>query len=241
MSFAPDAAPRLAVSTVIFTLRPDHSAGRPVLWTPLVRRTREPQLGHWALPGGWLPASEELEAAAARTLRSTTGLAPSYLEQLYTFGGVDRSPGERVVSVVYWALVKSDEVARAVAGPNVRWVPADTLPALAFDHNAIVEYALWRLRTKVEYSEIAHAFLGETFTLAELREVYEAVLQRSLDPANFRRTMLASGGLVETGEHRAGTPHRPPKLYRYAPAAAGSLTRTLSTDPAFRDSERTAS
>ena len=77
MSFAPDAAPRLAVSTVIFTLRPDHSAGRPVLWTPLVRRTREPQLGRWALPGGWLPASEELEAAAARTLHSTTGLAPS--------------------------------------------------------------------------------------------------------------------------------------------------------------------
>src|SRR5688500_12354798 len=116
-----DGAPvRLAVSTVIFALRPDHT-GQPVLWTPLVRRTREPQRGLWALPGGWLPPNEALEAAAARTLRSTTGLSPNYLEQLYTFGDVDRSPEERVVSVVYWALVQSDEAEQATVGPNVRW------------------------------------------------------------------------------------------------------------------------
>ena len=224
MPLSHDAPTRLAVSTVIFALRADHS-GRPVLWTPLVRRTRDPQLGYWALPGGWLPSNEELEVAAARTLRSTTGLAPKYLEQLYTFGEVDRSPDARVVSVVYWALVQSDEAARATAGPNVRWVPADTLPELAFDHNRIVEYALWRLRNKVEYAQIAHSFLGETFTLAELREVYEAVLQRSLDPANFRRAMLASGRLRETGERVAGAPHRPPKLYRYDTAAESSASR----------------
>jgi len=220
-----DGAPvRLAVSTVIFALRPDHT-GQPVLWTPLVRRTREPQLGLWALPGGWLPPNEELEAAAARTLRSTTGLAPNYLEQLYTFGDVDRSPDERVVSVVYWALVQSDEAEQATVGPNVRWVPADTMPGLAFDHNRIVEYALWRLRTKVEYAELAHAFLGATFTLAELREVYEVVLQRRLDPANFRRTILASGRLRETGERVSGAPHRPPKIYRYETAAVTAQTR----------------
>lgn len=215
---------RLAVSTVIFALRPDH-AGQPVLWSPLVRRTREPQRGLWALPGGWLPPNEELEAAAARTLRATTGLAPNYVEQLYTFGEVDRSPDDRVVSVVYWALVQSDEAEQATAGPNVRWVPADTMPGLAFDHNRIVEYALWRLRTKVEYAELAHALLGATFTLAELREVYEVVLQRRLDPANFRRTMIASGRLRETGERVSGAPHRPPKLYRYETAAAAAQTR----------------
>ncbi len=220
-----DGAPvRLAVSTVIFALRPDHT-GQPVLWTPLVRRTREPQRGLWALPGGWLPPNEELEAAAARTLRATTGLAPNYLEQLYTFGEVDRSPDDRVVSVVYWALVQSDEAEQATAGPNVRWVPADTMPGLAFDHNRIVEYALWRLRTKVEYAELAHAFLGATFTLAELREVYEVVLQRRLDPANFRRTMIASGRVRETGERVSGAPHRPPKLYRYETAAVTAQTR----------------
>ncbi|MET0976890.1 MAG: NUDIX domain-containing protein [Leifsonia sp.] len=204
----------LAVSTVIFALRQD-AAGHSTLWIPLVRRIREPQRDLWALPGGWLPVDEELVTAAARTLAETTGLAPTYLEQLYTFGELDRSPGRRVVSVVYWALVQSAEAERAAVDENVQWFQADALPQLAFDHNRIVEYALWRLRTKVEYSRIAHAFLGETFTLAELREVHEAVLGRPLDPANFRRGVEASGEVVPTGEVLAGARHRPPRLYRY--------------------------
>jgi 8-oxo-dGTP diphosphatase len=207
--------PALAVSTVIFALRPDLESGFMTLWLPLVRRTRAPHLGLWALPGGWLPSDEEMAAAAARTLRETTGLTPRYLEQLYTFGDVGRSPGNRVISVVYWALVQSDEADLAAGDDNVRWFPADRLPALAFDHNQIVEYALWRLRTKVEYSRIAHAFLGETFTLAQLRDVHEAVLRRALDPANFRRTIESSGTVVDTGLRLAGVPHRPPRLYRY--------------------------
>ncbi|QCU79322.1 NUDIX hydrolase [Citricoccus sp. SGAir0253] len=228
----------MAVSTVIFALRAEDGSA-PSLWTPFVRRTREPHLDQWALPGGWLPDAEPLEAAAARTLAETTGLRPSYLEQLYTFGDVDRSPTGRVVSVVYWALVRSDEVAGAAVGNNVEWFPADHLPDLAFDHNAIVDYALRRLRTKVEYADIAHTLLGETFTLAQLRSVHEAVRGHPLDPANFRRSITASAEIVETGERLAGTPHRPPKLYRYrdftraagAPAETPTpteKTRTLS-------------
>jgi 8-oxo-dGTP diphosphatase len=205
----------LAVSTVIFALRPDEESDLMTLWLPLVRRIREPHLGQWALPGGSLPADEELAAAAARTLRETTGLAPKYLEQLYTFGDLGRSPGQRVISVVYWALVQSDEAELAAVGENVQWFPADRLPALAFDHNRIVEYALWRLRTKVEYSRIAHAFLGDTFTLSQLRDVHEAVLHKPLDPANFRRTVESSGTVVDTGQRVAGARHRPPRLYRY--------------------------
>ena len=205
----------LAVSTVIFALRPDAESDFKTLWLPLVRRTREPFLDQWALPGGGLPADEELATAAARALRETTGLTPKYLEQLYTFGDPGRSAGGRVVSVVYWALVESAEADLAVVGENVRWFPADRLSRLAFDHNRIVEYALWRLRTKVEYSRIAHAFLGETFTLSQLRDVHEAVLQKSIDPANFRRTIEASGSIADTGERVAGTRHRPPRLYRY--------------------------
>ncbi len=212
----------LAVSTVSFALRPDEASGLMTLWLPLVRRTREPHRGQWALPGGWLPTAEELAAAAARTLRETTGLAPKYLEQLYTFGDLGRSPGARVVSIVYWALVQSDEAALAAVGENVRWFPADRLPPLAFDHNRIVEYALWRLRTKLEYSRIAHAFLGDTFTLAQLREVHEAVLQKALDPANFRRTIEASDSLIDTGERVAGAPHRPARLYRYDESRQGA-------------------
>ncbi|MGW4931176.1 NUDIX hydrolase [Agromyces sp. NPDC004153] len=216
----PAAQARLAVSTVIFALSPDEGAERPSLRLPLVRRLREPGLGRWALPGGWLPVDEALEGAAARTLAETTGLTPKYLEQLYTFGAVDRSPGERVVSVVYWALVHSDEVERAVSDENVQWFDEDELPDLAFDHRAIIDYALGRLRTKLEYSRIAHAFLGETFTMAELRAVHEVVLRKRLDPANFRRTMEASGSLVDTGERLSGTRHRPPALYRFDTASA---------------------
>ncbi|MFE5408027.1 NUDIX domain-containing protein [Microbacterium sp. NPDC056569] len=209
---------RVAVSTVIFSLRrlPGSDAVQVVL--PLVRRTRDPHEGQWALPGGWLDAREGLDAAASRTLAETTGLAPSYLEQLYAFGAVDRSP-TRVVSIVYWALLRADEITADDSEPdlaieNVQWFDAAALPELAFDHNQIVDYALWRLRNKVGYSRIAHGLLADEFTLADLREVYEAILGRRLDPANFRRQVENSGTLIPTDRFRTGS-HRPARLYRY--------------------------
>ncbi|GAA1312093.1 MAG: NUDIX hydrolase [Brachybacterium tyrofermentans] len=207
----------LAVSTVIFALRPHPTTRRLALWLPLVRRIRDPHQGLWALPGGPLAPDEGLAASAARNLRETTRLTPQYLEQLYAFGGLDRSDSadERTVSVVYWALVRPEEADAGEAGVNVRWFVADEVPELAFDHSLIVEYALWRLRNKVEYSRIAAAFLGEAFTLAELRGVHEAVLQRTLDPANFRRQMESSGRLVATDAYRTGGRHRPARLYRH--------------------------
>jgi hypothetical protein len=148
-------------------------------------------------------------------LYETTHLRPAYLEQLYAFGDPERSPTGRVVSIVYWALVRAELAEAGIEDDNVRWFPADDLPDLAFDHNLIVRYALWRLRTKMEYSRIAHALLGETFTLAELRRVHEIVLERTLDPANFRRHIEGSGVLVDTGFTVPGGRHRPPRLYRY--------------------------
>lgn len=203
----------LAVSTVIFALRPEGEEA--VLSIPLVRRTRDPFAGRWALPGGAAEPTESLADTAARKLFETTALRPAYLEQLYAFGEPDRSPTGRVVSVVYWALVRTELADGAIEDDNVRWFAADDLPDLAFDHNLIVRYALWRLRTKMEYSRIAHALLGETFTLAELRRVHEIVLEKPLDPANFRRHIEASGVLVDTGETVPGGRHRPPRLYRY--------------------------
>jgi len=204
-----DEQPSLAVSTVIFSLRDSE------LWTPLVRRIRQPFRDRWALPGGWVQPQEGLEATAARKLLETTALDPTYLEQLYCFGDIGRSPSGRVVSIVYWALVRPEQAELASDGENVRWFRADALPGLAFDHNRIVEYALWRLRNKMAYSSIAHGLLGETFTLAELRGVHEAVRGTTLDPANFRRQALAGGSIVPTGEHVVGASHRPPALYRY--------------------------
>ena len=209
---ATDDVTRVAVSTVIFTLRraPTTDCAQVVL--PLVRRTRDPHEGLWALPGGWLDTSESLDAAASRTLAETTGIAPSYLEQLYAFGAVDRSP-TRVVSIIYWALVRPDEIPDHDV-ENVTWFDAAELPRLAFDHNEIVDYALWRLRNKVGYSRIAHGLLADAFTLAELREVYESILGRRLDPANFRRQVEGSGNLIPTDRFRTGS-HRPARLYRY--------------------------
>jgi len=206
---------RVAVSTVIFTIRRLEGADRAAVVLPLVRRTRDPYEGLWALPGGWLGTSEGLEEAASRTLAETTGLAPSYLEQLYAFGAVDRSP-TRVVSIVYWALVREDETRtpQPEDPENVAWFDAASLPKLAFDHNQIVDYALWRLRNKVGYSRIAHGLLPDEFTLAELREVYEVILDRKLDPANFRRQVENSGTLIPTQSFRTGS-HRPARLYIY--------------------------
>lgn len=222
----------LAVSTVIFALRP--GVDGPVLSIPLVRRTREPFARRWSLPGGVADADRSLADTAARKLFETTALQPAYLEQLYAFGDPDRSPTGRVVSIVYWALVRTDLAERAIEDDNVRWFSADGLPALAFDHNLIVEYALWRLRTKMEYSRIAHALLGETFTLAELRGVHEVVLQRRLDPANFRRQIEASSAIVATDEQVTGGRHRPPRLYRYDTSVElvdnGPLTRPTPGD-----------
>lgn len=221
----------LAVSTVIFALR-QNPQGKTELVLPLVKRIREPYEGQWALPGGPLNEDEGLTEAASRTLRQTTGLEPRYLEQLYAFGQPDRSPSDRVVSIVYWALVGSDEANQVLDSPNVHWFAADELEQLAFDHNLIVEYALWRLRTKLEYSRVAHGFLGEEFTLAQLREVYEVILGKELDPGNFRRSVESTGAVIPTGSRVAGTRHRPPMLYRsnteFDPTDHGPLTRMSS-------------
>ncbi|MDQ6739963.1 MAG: NUDIX hydrolase [Actinomycetota bacterium] len=231
--------PSLAISTVIFSLRPSESSGRPTLWLPLVRRIREPFRGRWALPGGPLTQRESLQGAAARSLQETTRLVPQYLEQLYAFGGLHRSPSQRVVSIVYWALVQPTEAALAEESTNVKWFRADQLEPLAFDHNEIVDYALWRLRNKMTYGTIAYHLLGEKFTLAQIREVYEAVLDRTLDPANFRRQLTADPQIEATGEYLQGGKHRPPRLYRYTGAdrsdAAGpdaAVTGTTGPDGA---------
>lgn len=205
---------RVAVSTVIFARRAGTAdAAASGISIPLVRRTRHPYEGLWALPGGWLDAAEGLDTAASRTLAETTGLAPSYLEQLYAFGDVGRSPS-RVVSIVYWALLREDDVSGSTAEENVAWFDVQDLPPLAFDHRDIIDYALWRLRSKVGYSRIAHGFLADEFTLAELREVYESILGRRMDPANFRRQVEGSGSVIPTDRFRKGS-HRPARLYRY--------------------------
>ncbi|MBT1165592.1 NrtR DNA-binding winged helix domain-containing protein [Bifidobacterium simiarum] len=216
---APAADTGPANATAAATANTSPNAKKNTLWIPLVRRVRQPFLGDWALPGGGLRADHSLEQAAYAALESTTDLHPRYLEQLYTFGDPSRSHGGLpMVSIVYWALVGQAETKDFAEADNVRWFPEDDLPTLAFDHRTIIDYALWRLRNKIEYPDVATKLVGDEFTLAQLHGVYEAITEQPIDLANFRRKMLASGQIEPTGRKRREGRHRPAATYRYAPA-----------------------
>jgi ADP-ribose pyrophosphatase YjhB (NUDIX family) len=214
------AAIPVTVDVVLFSVRSDGD-GRRALHVLLVKRAWDPFEGYWALPGDYVRLDEGLSTAAARALTEKTGLHPTYLEQLYTFGRPDRGARDRVITVAYYALARTDlvELAATRPGSPIRWWPVDHLPSeLAFDHDEIIGYALWRLRNKVGYARVAFQFLPPTFTLAELRAVYEVILGKRLDPTNFRRHVQATDTIVPTGERVAGGRHRPPRLYRCAVA-----------------------
>jgi 8-oxo-dGTP diphosphatase len=227
----------VVVSVVIFSIRPDR-AGRPRLQVLLVRRGVEPFAGHWSLPGGKLWGGEALDAAAWRQLAEKTALRASYLEQLYTFELGDRGRRMDAAVVAYYALVRTDD-AEIVAGRKTMeaaWFPVDDAPAdLAFDNDEIIHYALQRLRAKVEYAHVAFQFLPRSFTMAQLRAVYEVILGRRIDPTNFRRRVEASGTIVPTAKVVAGGRHRPPALYRCAGNPA-SFIKTVRPERMLRSS-----
>jgi 8-oxo-dGTP diphosphatase len=183
----------------------------------LIERGLEPFKGKSALPGGFVRVEETLESAARRELAEETGLREVFLEQMYTFGSLQRDPRERVVTVAYYALVKlSDHQAKAATdAADARWFPVARLPRLAFDHAEIVSTALTRLRGKVRYQPIGFELLPPTFTLSELQHLYEAILATVLDKRNFRKKVLALGLLVPLKESRMVGRHRPAQLFRF--------------------------
>ena len=205
--------PTIGVSVVIFALRRQQDLHE--LAVLLVRRESAPFAGLWALPGGWVHTGEGLEESARRHLLTKTGLESAYLEQLYTFGKPDRDPREHRIAVAYYALVPGEPEDPSTGQREARWFSVDRLPKkLAFDNHEILRYALWRLRNKVSYADVAFRLLPKNFTLSELREVYEVILDRKLDPTNFRRKVEASGTIVPTSSRVEGGAHRPPRLYR---------------------------
>jgi 8-oxo-dGTP diphosphatase len=183
----------------------------------LIERGLQPFKGRWALPGGFVRVDETLEQAARRELAEETGLKDVFLEQLYTFGEVDRDPRERVISVAYYALVKlSEHEARAATdATNAEWFPVSKTPKLAFDHADILATALARLKGKVRYQPIGFELLPPRFTLSQLQHLYEAVLGTDLDKRNFRKKVLGFGLLVPLKETQMAGPHRPAQLFRF--------------------------
>lgn len=202
--------PAIAVDMVILAVAADE------LLILLIRRGGEPYAGRWAIPGGFVDPQESLDAAAARELREETGVEGVFLEQLYTFGAPERDPRGRVISVAYYALLRrAPSVTGGDDAADARWFPLSTLPPLAFDHDSILEYAIERVRKKVEYTNIIYSLLPDSFTLTEMQRAYEIILGRAIDKRNFRKK-IGSLDLVEpTGEVRREGAHRPAQLYRF--------------------------
>lgn len=209
--------PAVTVDVILFAFQHDE------LTVLLIKRTHDPFQGRWALPGGFVGEDEDLYEAALRELKEETNVGNVYLEQLYTFGRPDRDPRARVITVAYFALLSVEQVAAqhvhsgSDAG-EARWWNIYQLPDLAFDHERILDYALQRLRWKLEWTALGFLLLPREFTLSELQRVYETVLHEPLDKRNFRRKILAADVLEETGNMRAGD-HRPAKLYRFSAQA----------------------
>jgi 8-oxo-dGTP diphosphatase len=199
----------------------------------VIRRGEDPYAGCLALPGGFVREAESLDRAAARELAEETGLAelPVHLEQLATYGAVDRDPRMRIISVAYLALAPDlpspqaggDAVAAAwtpVASILPVLFPGTPYPApggapLAFDHAKILADGVERARAKLEYSPLAAAFCPPEFTVGELRRVYEAVWGVALDPRNFHRKVTGTPGfLIPVGDTTARQGGRPAQLFR---------------------------
>lgn len=210
--------PSVTVDLAIFTLL------KGTLQVLLVKRRQPPFAGMWALPGGFVRIDESLEDAARRELREESGVQDVYLEQLYTFGHPQRDPRMRVITVAYFALVRADKqrLRAATDAAEVGWFPAYAPPPLAFDHQQILDYAITRLRYKLEYTALAFELLPEEFTLTELQETYEHILNEKLDKRNFRRKVLQADILEETGRRRVGE-HRPARLYRFREGAVAEV------------------
>ena len=203
----------MTVDIVIFTLREGS------LQVLLVKRGVPPFESQYAIPGGFIREDESPEEAALRELHEETGVRNVFLEQLYTFGDPKRDPRGRVITVAYYALIASDKLS-LVAGTDAaeaQWFPASGLPPLAFDHKSILDYALERLRNKMEYTTVGFQFLPEKFTLGELQAVYEAILGRQLDKRNFRRK-LALLGILKPLREWQHTGRKPAQLFRFAAA-----------------------
>ena len=203
----------MTVDIVIFTLREGS------LQVLLVKRGVPPFEGQYAIPGGFIRGDESLEEAALRELHEETGVRNVFLEQLYTFGDPKRDPRGRVITVAYYALIASDKLS-LVAGADAaeaQWFPASSVPPLAFDHKSILDYALERLRNKLEYTTVGFQLLPEKFTLGELQAVYEAILGRPLDKRNFRRKLALLGILKPLREWQR-TGRKPAQLFRFATA-----------------------
>ena len=198
----------ITVDVVIMTMKYD------ALHVLLVKRTTEPFKDKWAIPGGYVRLSENLDQAALRILKERTNIDNVYLEQLYTFGDPLRHPTSRVITCAYFALVRAKDV-QIFSDPDVAWHNVNDLPPLAFDHKQIIDYSRKATRERLEVCPVAYQLLNEKFTLTEMQKAYELIMGKQLDKRNFRKKVLCTEGLIELNEFSKSTSKRPARLYTF--------------------------
>ncbi len=199
----------VSVDCVIFGL---HEGKLNIL---LIKRRMMPGKDKWSLMGGFVEENESLDDAAKRVLYQLTGLENVYMDQVGTFGELDRDPGARVISVAYCALLNfDDQDHQRVTDNDAHWIPLDEMPELFFDHPQIVAKALEDLRQQVNRKPLVFQFLPELFTLSQLQSVYEAILGEKLDKRNFRKRIMESNSLEKTELIDKNNSKRGATLYR---------------------------
>lgn len=183
----------------------------------LIKRAGEPQMGKWALPGGFVGKEEDLEYSAKRILEELTGLKNIYMEQFHSFGKVKRYPLRRVVSIAYYALIKIDayNLKAAANAQEAKWYPLSKVPSIVFDHSEILEAGFERLKNNVKFHPIGFELLPEKFTLTQLQTLYESVLGIPLDKRNFRKKILSMDLILKLNESQVGVAHRAARLFRF--------------------------
>ena len=202
----------VTVDNVIFTIINEK------LQVLLVSRPIEPFKDFRTLPGWFVVENETLEKTAYKKLEEKTSVKNIYLEQLYTFSDINRDPRWRVISTTYMALVAKENLLlkSEMNGWEIKFFPVNSLPKLWFDHRFIIEYAIKRLKRKLEYTNIAQYILPEKFTLTQLQNVYEIVMNQKFDVRNFRKKINKLWILNETGEKEVWNKYRPAKLFKFS-------------------------
>jgi 8-oxo-dGTP diphosphatase len=182
----------------------------------LFKRMFEPARGKWSLAGGFVNEDESVDEAASRILRKLTGLDSVYLKQSFAYGAIDRDPGDRVISIAYFALIPIRDINKDLAEENgVSWRSLTKLPELIFDHPQMVKQALIDLQNQVRIKPVGFELLPEKFTLVQLQDLYEAIYQRKADKRNFRKKLLSMGILEKLDEKERETSKKGAYYYKF--------------------------
>jgi ADP-ribose pyrophosphatase YjhB (NUDIX family) len=185
----------------------------------LLKRNFQPAMGEWSLMGGFLKGNESVDEAAKRILNQLTGLSEVYMEQLYTFGELERDPGARIISIAYFALIKINASdLELVKSHGATWIPIASMPQLIFDHEAMVERALKKLQIRARTQPIGFELLPDKFTIPQLQGLYEAIYHKTFDKRNFRRKLLSMDLLEKLEEKEKESSRKGAWYYRFEPS-----------------------